>query len=319
MRRLMSVLLLSPALLLTSCSRFTTMRWAAYDSEPAPSSATDRYNAAGGGGRERVMALAVSGQQITPLPNQSEQGDPGRKIVRSGSLAIVSDDPQETVRRVTELAQQLGGYVEKASVSGSERRAQSAEMVLRIPEAKLDPAREQIKKLAKHVNQDAVEATDVTRQFVDMDARLRSLKAQEEQYLVLMKRATAVKDMTEIQEKLGELRTEIDSLQGEFEYLKKQIQLSSLSLRIEPAAEAQVAGFYWHPWASIKRSFRSMLEGLADFADNIIALVLYLPVIALWLVVLVFGAKVLFRVVKWLWRRFLPAGFTLWRRKVESP
>src|SRR4051794_5043429 len=164
MRRLTLVVLLTPVLLLASCSALkkqVAMRMTGADflaPEPATSSYTD--GGGGGGGDRDKLDQRGRAQSIASLPDKNSGAMP-RMIVRSGTLAIVSDDPQETVRRVTELAHQLGGYVEKASVSGRERRAQSADMVLRVPEEKLDSAREQIKKLAKYVNQDSVEATDV--------------------------------------------------------------------------------------------------------------------------------------------------------------
>jgi hypothetical protein len=275
----------------------------------------------GGGDRAMVGALSPARLRNALLAGYEESNSVSvpRKVIRSGGMQIVVDDPQQVVARVTSLAQSLGGYVENASVSGSKPKAQSAQMTLRLPEGKLDDAREAIRKLAHSVERDSVEAKDVTGEYVDMDARLRSLKAQEQQYLALMKRATAVKDMTEIQEKLGELRQEIEAQEAQFKFLSNQIAMASLSVAIEPVAEAKVAGIYWHPWATIRRSARNLGEGLIDFADSLIEFVFYLPIIALWLVVLVLGTKIVFRVVKWLWKRFMPdSQLGFWRKKPEG-
>src|SRR5438874_5350068 len=112
MRRLMLVVLLAPVLLLTSCTALkmqALLRMTGADfavSEPATSSET--YGGGGGGGsRTRALKAVVSAQQLAELDDKAPEAAPGRQIVRSGSLAIVSDDPQETVRRITELAQQL--------------------------------------------------------------------------------------------------------------------------------------------------------------------------------------------------------------------
>jgi hypothetical protein len=320
MRRFLLAAVTLSALLLSSCTYVkSTLSKAKTGDDYMVTPTDERAQVVAGLSSPMAAKNAYTLPLAAPPPSPTGGSTADRKIVRTAALEIIVEDPQQIVQRITALAQQYGGYVESATLSGSRPKAQSAEMVLRIPEAKLDDAREQIKKIAAHVEKDNVQAKDVTREYVDMDARLRNLKAQEQQYLVLMKRATAVKDMTEIQEQLGEVRGEIESLQGELEYLTKQIQLSTLSLSIQPEAEAQVGGVYWHPWLTIKKSFRDMVEGLVDFADSVIELVFYLPVIALWLLVIVFVTKILFRTAKWLWRRFLPEGVAaLWRRKPQQ-
>ena len=73
----------------------------------------------------------------------------------------------------------------------------------------------QIKSVAVSVDREDVEAHDVTREYIDLDARLRNAQAEEARYLEILKRATTVKDTLEGAEKLSNVRGRIEQLQGE--------------------------------------------------------------------------------------------------------
>jgi uncharacterized protein DUF4349 len=71
--------------------------------------------------------------------------------------------------------------VERSSQSNTGSR--SATLMLRVPADRLDQAMAEIKGAATRVEQENVEAKDVTREYIDLDARLRNTQAEEAQYL----------------------------------------------------------------------------------------------------------------------------------------
>jgi len=64
---------------------------------------------------------------------------------------------------------------------------------MRIPAEHFDDARAQVRTIVKAVEQATVEARDVTREDVNQEASLRNFRAEEAQYLAILKRATAVR------------------------------------------------------------------------------------------------------------------------------
>ena len=76
-----------------------------------------------------------------------------------------------------------------------------------------------IRKLGLRVENEKIAAEDVTRQYVDQDASIRNLRAEEAQYLTILKRATTVKDMLAVTENLSEVRGQIEQQQAEFNAL----------------------------------------------------------------------------------------------------
>jgi uncharacterized protein DUF4349 len=81
---------------------------------------------------------------------------------------------------------------------------------------RFEEARSEIRKLGLRVEADRQEAQDATKDYVDLEARLHALRAQETQYLSILKEAKTVKDILGVSDKLNEVRGEIEQQQAEF-------------------------------------------------------------------------------------------------------
>jgi hypothetical protein len=84
----------------------------------------------------------VGGVQRTELqmgPAQSsDQND--RQIIRSGTLEVIATDPLQAAEQLRNFATHLSGFVVSSKVSGSDGRAQWAQVTLRIPAEHFDAA-----------------------------------------------------------------------------------------------------------------------------------------------------------------------------------
>jgi Domain of unknown function (DUF4349) len=158
------------------------------------------------GGVPGSVRLAVNGSQpATPLENTE------RMVVRTGTLEIIVVDPVQAAEQLRDLATHLSGFVVSSRVSGSDERTRSAQVTVRIPAKYFDEARTQVRRIAKTVEQDTVEARDATREYVDQEARLRNTRAEEARYLAILKRTAMVKDVLEVSSKLAEVRGALTS------------------------------------------------------------------------------------------------------------
>ena len=241
-----------------------------------------------------------------------ESADAGssRKIVRNASVEIEVGDVSSASAKIRALAESMGGYVEKLSQTGSGR--QSATIIIRVPSARLDESVSQLKSLATRVEREEITTRDVTREYIDLDARLRNAQAEEQQYLQILKRAATVKDTLDVTEKLSEVRGSIEQLQGEMKYLTSQIDLSSIQVSVYSEAEAAAMGVHWRPLRRARLAWSEMLAGLADWADNVIEFLINLQVYILWVASFVFLGVLAWRIGRWLWRRLIPGEGWHW-------
>jgi hypothetical protein len=75
--------------------------------------------------------------------------------------------------------------------------------------------------VAARVDREEIKSEDVTRQYVDIDARLRNMRAEEERYLEILKRAATVKDTLDVTQHLADVRGRIEQAQGEMNLLTR--------------------------------------------------------------------------------------------------
>lgn len=231
-----------------------------------------------------------------------------RKIIRTSSLEMVVQHPADTAEKITAIAEGMGGYLETASGGG--QSATSGALTIRVPAARLQEARAEIRKLGLRVESEKVDAQDVTRQYVDQDARIRNLRAEEAQLLTILKQAATVKDMMAVSERLSEVRGQIEQLQAEFNALSRQIETVAIAISLRTESEAQIFGLNWRPGYQLKLALHDGLESVATYATAMTTILFYLPAVLLWAGTILFGIFVSLRLKRWLGERWFGSKTT---------
>jgi hypothetical protein len=221
-----------------------------------------------------------------------------RRLVRTESLSLIVKAPTETAEKIIKIAQGAGGFLVTSNVNGG-ADATSALLGIRVPTDKFEEVRAQIRKLSLRMENESIDAQDVTKQYVDQEARLRNLRAQEQQYLGILRKAATVKDTLEVSDKLNEVRGAIEEKQAEFEALSKQVETVAINITLRAEADAQVFGLNWRPLYQLKIAAREGLDGFGEYAASMATFVFYLPTILLWLFTILAGAAVGWRILKW--------------------
>jgi hypothetical protein len=260
------------------------------------SSATIPLKSAAG---DAIMSVA----QVEPSPSASLDAIAGRKIIRTASMSMVVQHPAEIADKITALVEGVGGYIEASEGGGQD--SSSGTLTIRVPAARFDQARAEIRKLGLRIESENAGAQDVTRQYVDQDASLRNLKAEETQYLAIMKQATTVKDMLAVSQQLSNVRGQIEQQQAEFNVLSHQIETVSIAVSLRTEAEAQVLGLNWRPGYQLKMALRDGLEAIANYATAMIGILFYLPALLLWIGTTLGVVVVGMKTVRWAGRRWL--------------
>lgn len=135
------------------------------------------------------------------------------KIVKSGNAYIGSENEQNTTYSITNY------------------------MVIRVLNKDFDSMVNKLLTVARNVNSKNVTAEDVTAQFVDIQSRLKSKKEIENRYLDILQKASKVSDILEIEQKLGEIREEIEAKEGELKFLSDQVNYSTINLNFHQEFE----------------------------------------------------------------------------------
>jgi hypothetical protein len=234
----------------------------------------------------------ATSQTVAPEP---------RKVVKDGSLEMLVKKAEESAEKIKAIALELDGFVDDVNIKNVSETSKSGTVIIRVPADNFDEALAQIKKLAVKVDKESVKATDVTEEFVDLEARLKNLKAQEAQYLKILDQAKKIEDILNVSNYLTSVRSDIERMEGRMKYLSSQVDMSSITVFLTEEGDVQLFGIRWRPLFVLKQAVRNMLTGLSGFADSMIALIFFLPTMILWLAVFVAGlwaARKIYRRVK---------------------
>ena len=268
--------------------------------------------------RSPIGFLADAGISMAYMSSRAEassellhQGENPRRVAHTSEFSLIVLSPIETADKIRVLAGGLGGNLSSFQYSGSD--SDYANISINVPVAALDRAKTEIRKLALRIESENTGAEDVTKPWVDSEARLRNLLATEHQYRHLLKIAGSVGDTLEVSEKLGAVRGDIEQLQAEFAALTKRVQTAAISVSLRADAEVQVLGLRWRPLYRAKLSLREAVDSLGSYGATMFSIILHIPVIALWLFTFFAFAAVGWRLLRWAARVFFD-----WRPRSNS-
>jgi type II secretory pathway pseudopilin PulG len=253
-----------------------------------------------------ISYRAAAGQPEAPLSNAASQppppAQPLRRVVRKGSVALIVNDPAQAVESVRAVAARFGGYVESVRFSDQGAGAREASIAIRVPAARFDETRRQVRALGERVQNEQDDARDVTGQYVDLGSNLRNYRAEEQQYLDIMRRSGSIKDTLAVAERLAEVRGRIERAQGQLDLMAHQVEMSALEVTLAREAVVQPVDVHWRPVAQARAAFWDAAHDLADYADFMIAVAFRVPVFLLWMGTIFLSGIAGWRLLRWMWR-----------------
>lgn len=222
MKRLTAVLSLAVVLLaLLACS------------SPAP-----RSTEAGRAQSPPAATAAPAPVPVAPVitaPPPSPQYTPSttdRMVVRNGSLNMMVENVSATIDKINGLAGAYGGYTVSSNI-GKQGDRLVGTISVRMPAERFADAMNSFRELALEVTSETSSSQDVTQEYVDLQAKLRSLQATADQLYKVMDKATRVEDILAIQREITNVQTQIEQTKGRIQYLERTSATSLINVRLE--------------------------------------------------------------------------------------
>ena len=160
-----------------------------------------------------------------------------RKIIRNADITIEVPSTTDAQHRITSIAEAHSGFVVTSEAKQREsndpaQRTLDIKLVVRVPSNQFGSAFDEIRKLAGNTPEEQVNSQDVTEDFIDLEARIKTQKALEAQFLEIMRGANKIADALEVQRQLAEVRTDIEKLEGRKRFLENRSSLSTINVNI---------------------------------------------------------------------------------------
>lgn len=185
---------------------------------------------------DAVEAEKVSLNEVDKAESTAEAAD--RKIIRNADITIEVPSTTDAQHRVTSIAEAHGGFVvtseakQRDSIDPAQRTL-DIKLVVRVPSNQFGGAFDEIRSLAGNTPAEQVTSQDVTEEFIDLEARIKTQKALEVQFLEIMRQTHKIEDALEVQRQIAEVRTEIEKLEGRKRFLENRSSLSTINVNIQ--------------------------------------------------------------------------------------
>lgn len=229
----------------------------------------------------------------TPKPSAAA----GRKLVKNITAEIETLEFDAYLQAVEARTAALGGHVHSKQSgdygyyeqTGKPNR--QASLVLRIPAQALDEFKGSLGNLGK-VTSINESVRDETMSYNDTAAHIEALKVERDALLGLMASAKDLKDLLLLQERVTDVRRQLNSLEGQLRLLDDQVALSTVTLTVNEVAKLTPGpapeGYFARTWTGFKNSVRGVVRGVGGFLSGLVIALPYLAVIGLPVAAIVF-------------------------------
>jgi hypothetical protein len=242
-----------------------------------------------------------------------------RKIIYDCQIDLVVEDVDAVARKVADLVQQAGGYIAEQSMTGSPGTPRSMRWKIRVPTDRFESFVESIV-AAGELERNTRTSQDVTEQYYDIQARIKTKRVEEETLLkILQERSGKLEDVLKVEVELSRVRGEIEQLEGRIRLLENLSALATVTLNVRERLKYEptppVAADF--P-TQIARTWEDSVRSLVELGRKVI---LWAVSWSIWLPILGVAILTAWLLLRWslraVWRN-LPRWIALARMPILS-
>ncbi len=242
-----------------------------------------------------VMRDSVSVQEPAELNSKMEAAglaadaqalpDVQKKVIKNGNLTVKVGRIDDAAKEITQIAKDNGGDIFSSNFYENADKKKSGTITLKVPNSNFEKAFEEIKKTASLVVRESIGNQDVTEQYIDLESRLKNMRAEEQSYLQILNRASTVDEILKVTRQLSQVRGEIEAMESQKKYLDSQIDMSLITVYLAEDSQITISDS-WRPLRTVKETVNSLLSDVKGFINFLIVLIIrIIPILVLYLLV----------------------------------
>ena len=248
---------------------------------------------------------------VMPYPEPSEEAESGtaalpsdRKLIQTAQMELESREYAKALAALEQMIADCGGYIESRTEQGgslysSRYNARYASITARIPAEKLEEAMGAAGGLCNVVSR-STDVSDVTESYTDTEARLNTLRLQEERLLAILSKATELTDVLELESRLSDVRYQIESYEATLRSYDSRVSYSTLHMTLQEVVEYSVINTPPQTLGQrLSDGFADSMRMVKNSAENVLVwIVTFLPLVLLWAVIIAVAAWLVLRAVR---------------------
>ena len=200
--------------------------------------------------------------------------DTSRKLIKTVNLETETEDLEQTVALVEQKVTGLGGYIESSNIyngtSYSGRSSRSASITARIPAANLDAFVDLVEGNT-NITRKSVNVDDITLTYVDIESKRNSLRTEEKRLLEILESAETVEDLITVEDKLADVRYELESIESQIRSYDNLVDYSTVYLNIDEVVKFTPV----EKESAFTRMGKGFMENLSDVGEAIVEFIIW--------------------------------------------
>jgi hypothetical protein len=175
--------------------------------------------------------------------NDQTAVDAGRKLIRNAELELEVKSFQTAMDDIAALTKSAGGYVDTSNSQRGGNGKLQGNVVVKVLPQNLDAFLLKLRDLGQLRNQ-TIKTDDVTKAYIDTQARIVNSLKMEEQLQELLKHDNGkVSELLQVERELGRVRGEIEQMQGELKLYDFQVAYATITMQLRESDLNQTAAY----------------------------------------------------------------------------
>lgn len=213
-----------------------------------------------------------------------------RKLIKNVDMNVETREYDKLLAAVENKVTELGGYIESLDAyNGSSyynyRSTRNANMTIRIPKDRLEEFLNTVSDLG-NVTSRSENVQDVTLTYVDLQSHRDALRTEQERLLQLLEQAESIEDIITIEQRLSDVRYQLESMESQLRSYDNQVDYSTVYLYIDEV-EVYTPVEEETTWERISAGFMDSLKSIGiGIKEAAIWFVINIPYLVIWVIVI---------------------------------
>lgn len=205
------------------------------------------------------------------------------RIIRTGTIQLEVGDVGASLARARDGIRALGGYIGASTTENIDDRPY-ATVTYRVPADRWEDALELLRGIdaaGTKVIAEQTQAVEVTGQVIDLEARIKNLRASEVALQEIAAKAVRITDVLEVQNQLTQVRGQIEQLEAQLADLEGRAAYATLTATYAlPVVAVEIAKQEWDPQSVVDEASASLIQVLQGLTSaGIWFAIVWLPII----------------------------------------
>lgn len=234
----------------------------------------------GQGLKETSDSIQDETTNVTDLPSSDLYSDGKSDLIKKADLRFQVSNLKKSREAIDVLIRKYSAFIASSDLQ-YENPVMEEHVSIRVLSMAFEPLLKEIELQSTYLNYRKISSDDVSKEFVDLESRLKSKREMQERYAeIVRKKANSTEDLLKAEYEIGKLHEEIEAVVSRINFLRDQVRYSTINLELYQVVEQQAASFSVEKplGGQFSNAFKNGWSGLTDV---LVALVNLWPLLLL--------------------------------------